>query len=199
VKWSLREWVYVAIFGALWGAVEISLGSYLHVLFPSLTNTFFTGLILGFVGITIALLGRRFVPRVGAVLMIGLVTLLLKALSPGGVKIGPMVAILAESVLMELGLLALGAERPAGYMAAGALAIAWNTVHPLIMLPLLLGQSVAQAYAKLVQDGSATLGLDTGYALLILATLLLIRLAVGAAAGWLSCNLGKAARQRIGR
>ena len=36
----------VAVFGALWGAVEISLGSYLHVLFPSLTNTFFTGLIL---------------------------------------------------------------------------------------------------------------------------------------------------------
>ncbi len=53
MRWSLREWVYVAVFGALWGAVEISLGSYLHTLFPSLTNTFFTGLILAFIGIKI--------------------------------------------------------------------------------------------------------------------------------------------------
>jgi len=37
--------------------------------------------------------------------MIGLVTALLKLLSLGGVKIGPMVAILAESALMELALL----------------------------------------------------------------------------------------------
>jgi hypothetical protein len=197
MKWSLRDWVYVAIFGALWGAVEISLGSYLHILFPSLTNTFFTGLILGFLGIAIALLGRRFVPHTGALLMIGIVTALLKALSPGGVKIGPMIAILAESLLMEGGLLALGADRPAGNILAGALAIAWNTVHPLIMLPLLFGQSIAQAYVKILKDGSATLGLDVRQSLLILLTLFLVRLVVGGLAGGLAWNLGRVVRRRV--
>jgi len=46
-KWSLRDWVYVAVFGALWGAVEITLGAYLHLIFPPLTNTFLNGLTLG--------------------------------------------------------------------------------------------------------------------------------------------------------
>jgi hypothetical protein len=199
MKWSLRDWVYIAIFGALWGAVEISLGSYLHVLFPSLTNTFFTGLILAFLGIAIALLGRQFLPHTGALLMIGVVTALLKALSPGGVKIGPMIAILAQSLLMEGGILALGAERPMGHMLAGALAIAWNTVHPLIMFPLLLGQSVAQAYIKILKDGSATLGLDVRYGILILLILFLIRLGMGGAAGWLAWNLGHVVRRRVAR
>ncbi len=111
MRFAVRELVYIAIFGAIWGAVEITLGSYLHVIFPPLADTFLVGLILTSIGTVVALIGRLFVPRTGSVLMIGVVTAILKMLSIGGVKIGPMAAILVESLLMELGLLAARAPR----------------------------------------------------------------------------------------
>ena len=83
-SYTVRDWVYIAVFGALWGALELTLGAYLHVLFPPLANTFFTGLIMAGIGAVIALVGRTFVPRTGAVLGIGIVTALLKVLSLGG-------------------------------------------------------------------------------------------------------------------
>jgi hypothetical protein len=41
--YTVRDWVYIGLFGALWGAIELSLGTILHVLFPPVANTFFTG------------------------------------------------------------------------------------------------------------------------------------------------------------
>ncbi len=104
-KRSVRDWVYIGIFGALWGGIELSLGSLLHMLFPPLTGTFFTGLILGSLGCIIALTGYSFVPGRGTVLLIGFITAILKLISPAGVKIGPVVAIIAESLLIEAALL----------------------------------------------------------------------------------------------
>ncbi|MGA9349223.1 MAG: hypothetical protein WBW48_10525 [Anaerolineae bacterium] len=45
------------------------------------------------------LVGRRFVPQAGSVFMIGVVAALLKLLSIGGVKMGPLLGILIESRL----------------------------------------------------------------------------------------------------
>lgn len=71
-------------FAALWGAVKMTLGSVLHVL-----NVSFSGVVLTSIGITIVLIGRRFVPRPGSVLFIGLVTAFLKMLSLGGIVLNP--------------------------------------------------------------------------------------------------------------
>lgn len=100
-RFTVRDWIYVAVFGALWGVLEITLGSYLHVLFPPLADTFVVGLIMAGLGAIIALVGRWFVPKRWAVLAIGVITTILKAFSLSGVVIGPMVAILAEAILME--------------------------------------------------------------------------------------------------
>ena len=214
---TTRDWVYVAVFGALWGAIEISLGAYLHVIFPPLADTFLVGVIMAGLGVIIALTGRHFVPHTGSVLMIGVVTALLKALSLGGVKIGPMVAILAESLLMEAGLLlGFGTLRRAGarpaptktqarppsrwaFALAGALAVSWNFFHKFVMMRLLFGQGVSEVAVTMVKDGSQLLGLDVRYSIAILVVLLAIRLAVGAVAGWLAWDLGGAVRRRLAR
>jgi hypothetical protein len=222
---TTRDWVYIAVFGALWGAIEITLGAYLHVIFPPLADTFLVGVILAGLGGVIALTGRHFVPHTGSVLMIGVVTALLKALSLGGVKIGPMVAILAESLLMEAGLVlspsislrtGFGTLRRAGtrpaptktqarqpsrwaFALAGALAVSWNFFHKFVMMRLLFGQGVSEVALKMIQDGSQSLGLDVRYSIAILVILFLIRLVVGAAAGWLAWDLGGAVRRRLAR
>jgi hypothetical protein len=204
---TTRDWVYVAVFGALWGAIEITLGAYLHVIFPPLADTFLVGVIMAGLGGVIALTGRHFVPYTGSVLMIGIVTALLKALSLGGVKIGPMVAILAESLLIEAGLVLSGVEgllltrRPTrwAFALAGALAVSWNFFHKFVMMRLLFGQGVSEVAVKMVDDGSALLGFDVRYSIAILVILFVIRLVVGAAAGWLAWDLGGAVRRRLAR
>ena len=214
---TTRDWVYIAVFGALWGTIEITLGAYLHVIFPPLADTFLVGVIMAGLGGIIALTGRHFVPHTGSVLMIGVVTALLKALSLGGVKIGPMVAILAESLLIEAGLvlsrvegLLLGfdtlchstqARQPSrwAFALAGALAVSWNFIHKFVMMRLLFGEGVSEVAIKMVKDGSKLIGLDVRYSIAILVVLFVIRLVVGAVAGWLAWDLGGAVQRRLAR
>jgi len=199
LAYTVRDWVYVAVFGALWGALEMTLGAYLHVLFPPLADTFFVGLIMASLGAVIALVGRTFVPRPGAVVAIGVVTALLKALSLGGMKVGPMVAVLAEAVLIEMVLL--GSASPARwrYVMAGALAVSWNFFHKFVMMRLLYGKGILEVYQKMVKDGSQVLGLDADLALIIIGVLFLLRVAVGAVAGWLGWDLGRLVARRLAR
>jgi hypothetical protein len=200
---TTRDWVYIAVFGALWGAIEITLGAYLHVIFPPLADTFLVGVIMAGLGGIIALTGRHFVPHTGSVLMIGIVTALLKALSLGGVEIGPMVAILAESLLIETGLLLahprFSAHPRLVFTLAGALAVSWNFFHKFVMMRLLFGEGVYEVAVKMVKDGSKLLGLDLRYSIAILVVLFAIRLVVGAVAGWLAWDLGGAVQRRLAR
>ena len=105
-NWTTRHLVTLAVFGALWGVAEMSLGAVLHALKLPLT-----GLIMSGVGMLVALTGYSFVPRRGAVLTIGVVAALLKAFSVGSVVFSPMLAIVAEAILAELAL-ALGGGPP---------------------------------------------------------------------------------------
>lgn len=198
-SYTVRDWVYVAVFGALWGALELSLGAYLHVLFPPLADTFFTGLIMAGIGAVVALVGRTFVPRPGAVLGIGIVTALLKVLSLGGVKIGPVVAILAEAALMEAALLSKTSPTRWRYVLAGILAVSWNFIHKFMMMRLLYGQRITEVYVKMIQDGSQALGLDVRQAVAIIGVLFLFRVVVGAVGGWLAWDLGRLVARRLAR
>lgn len=198
-SYTVRDWVTVGLFGALWGVVEMTLGSYLHLIFPPQANTFLTGVVMGGIGAAIALTGRHFVPRRGSVLLIGVVTALIKLLSPGGSRLGPFVAILVESGLMEAALFVARTPRRWAFVVGGALAVGWNLPHKFLMMRLVYGGDVVPVYVKMVEEGSRMLGLDPSAALLILAILLAIRLAVGGVAGWGAWGLGGAVARRLGR
>jgi hypothetical protein len=198
-SYTVRSWVTIGLFSALWAAIELTLGTYLHVIFPPQADTFLTGVVLGGIGVAIALTGRHFVPNSGSVLLIGVVTALLKLLSPGGARLGPFVAIVMESALMEAVLWIARTERRWAFVVGGALAVGWNLPHKFIMMRLLYGQGIVQVYTKMVREGSHMLGLDASAALLILAVLLLVRLLAGAVGGWTAWGLGGAVARRLGR
>ncbi len=198
-SYNVRHWVTIGLFGALWAAVEVSVGSYLHVIFPAQADTFLVGIVLGGIGVIIALTGRYFVPCRGSVFFIALATGLLKALSPAGARLGPFVAIVMQGVLMEAALWIVAEPRAWAFALAGALAVAWNLPHKFVMMRMLFGQRIIQVYTKMVQDGSQMLGINPSAALLILGLLLLTRLAVGALGGWSAWKLGRAAAKRLGR
>jgi hypothetical protein len=173
-RYRVRDWVYIGLFGALWGGIELSLGTLLHVVFPPLANTFFTGIIL-----------------------IGVITALLKLVSPGGVKIGPIVAIIMESALMEGALVLFPGERAPGFITAGVLALIWNFLHRFVMLRLLYGRRFMDVAVKMAKGGSRLFGIDEIHIAAVLGVLLAVQAAAGVAAGILAWKLGGEITRRM--
>jgi len=193
MKWSTRDLVTLAVFGALWGVAEIGLGSLLHAL-----RVPFLGTVMTAIGMVIALTGYVFVPRRGAVMVIGLVAALLKAFSLGGVVLNPMIAIVVESLLAELGLvLAAGRPRRLGLMLAGVLALLWDFFHPFFTQGILAGQGIFTIYQRILQKGASLLGLNPQTVLLVLLVLIVLRVVVGISAGSLAWDLGRQLTRRL--
>lgn len=194
MKFNTRELVTLAVFGVLWGIVEMSLGTVLKSL-----NIPMSGTVLAGIGLMVAMIGRLFVPRRGATFFIGVIAMLLKLFSLGGVVIGPMIGILSEALIAELVLSLGGQPRRVLLMLAGGLGVSWSLVQPFVTGPLLFGRSVTMAWLDLLDRGSRYLGLDTNAALLIVAGLLAIHLIVGAIAGWFAWTTGDELQKRLGR
>lgn len=194
--WPTRDLVTVAVFGALWGVAEMTLGAVLHALTLPLS-----GLVMTASGMLIALTGYRFVPRRGAVLSIAAVTALLKAFSLGSIVLSPMLAILAEALLAEAGLALAGGRANRGALAlAGALATLWVPLHPFVSQGLVAGEGMVEIYRRMLAAGARLLHLDPAAIPVIIAVLLLLHAAAGAVAGVLAAGLGRrlAGRLRAG-
>ena len=194
MRFSTRELVILTVFGTLWGAVEISLGSLLHVL-----NLPMSGPLLAAVGLSIALIGRLFVPRRGSTLYIGVIATVLKLFSIGSVVIGPMIGILVEAGIAEIVLTAFGRPRKTSFVLAGALGVLWTLVQPFFTGLLLFGRAIFVIWLDLLDRGSRLFGLDPGAAIWILLALGVVHLALGAAGGWLAWGSGHLLQARLDR
>lgn len=192
MRFSIRDLVYIGVFGALWGAVETTSGSLLHVL-----NIPFSGVVLASVGIMIALIGRLFVPQRGSVLAIGIVTAMLKMFSIGGIVLMPVIGILAESLIAELALTVLGQPRRASFVIAGGLATMWPFFHPFFTQGLLAGSGIFTIYQRTIQKGAQALGLPVTAVLYVLAALLVLHLVIGLIGGLVAWDAGRLIQARL--
>lgn len=194
MKHTTRELATIAVFGTLWGISEITFGSVLKSL-----NIPFSGAVLGAIGLTIALVGRVFVPRKGSTLFIGVIAMLLKLFSLGGVIIGPMVGIISEAIVAELVLSLSGKPRRYSFILAGALGVTWTLAQPFVTGPILFGRTIFVVWLDLMDTGSRILGLGSNAALWIVLALLGIYLAIGSVAGLLGWDVARQLQNRLGR
>ena len=194
MKYSTRELATLAVFGALWGLVEISLGSVLKSL-----NVPLSGVVLSAIGLSIALTGRFFVPKRGSTLFIGVIAMLLKLFSLGGVLIGPMAGIFTEALVAEIALSLSGRPRRATFLLAGALGVTWVMLQPFVTGPLLFGRTFVVIWLDLLDRGSQLLGLQANAGVWIVLGLLAIHLAIGCLAGWLGWDAARQLQARLGR
>jgi hypothetical protein len=194
MKLSTRELATIAVFGTLWGISEISLGSVLKSL-----NIPFGGALLSAIGLVIALVGRAFVPKKGSTLFVGVIAMLLKLFSLGGVIMGPMVGIFSEALLAEIFLSLTGSPRRFSFVIAGALGVTWSLVQPFVTGPLLFGRSLFVVWLDLLDTGTRFLGLNANAAFAIAIALLAIYLSIGCIAGWLSWDVARQLQTRLGR
>jgi hypothetical protein len=192
MKLSTRELATIAVFGALWGLVEISLGSVLKTL-----NIPLSGAVLGGIGLAIALAGRVFVPKRGATLFIGVIAMLLKLFSLGGVVIGPMLGILMEAVLAEVIASLFAQPSLLAFLLAGAVGGSWSLWQPLITSPLLYGRSFISTWQDLITRSASVLGLDASAVLVVLLIMAAIYLVIGGLGGILGWEVGEGLKARM--
>ena len=178
MKLSTRELATLAVFGALWGLVEISLGAFLKSL-----NIPLSGMLLAAIGLFIAFIGRVFVPKAGSTIFIGVIATFLKLFSLGGVIIGPMVGILTEAIVAEIALTSFKKPSRLAFTVAGALGVTWVLVQPFITNPLLFGRTLFVVWLDLLDQGSRLFGFDTNAVFFILLIYLAIHVAVGSNCG----------------
>ena len=194
MKFTTRELTTLAVFGVLWGIVEMSLGTVLKSL-----NVPFSGAVLASIGLSVALIGRLFVPRQGSTLFIGVIAVILKLFSLGGIIVGPMVGIISEALIAELILSLGGQPRRRWFLLAGSLSVTWAMVQPFITNPLLFGRSLITVWLNLLDQGSRYLGIDSDAAVLIVVLMAVIHLALGSIAGWFAWNTGRELQNRMGK
>jgi hypothetical protein len=92
-----RVWAYATVFGALWGALEITFGAFLHALRLPLVGVF-----LAAGGLLVLMSGLAIYPARGFALRCGVVCMLLKLISPSFSFVVAAVGIIAEASLVEL-------------------------------------------------------------------------------------------------
>lgn len=193
MKFSTRQLVLLAVFGSLWGAVEISLGSVLKAMQIPLS-----GAVLAGIGLAVALTGRLFVPRRGSVLFMGVIAMILKLFSIGNIIVGPMIGILAEALLAEGVLSLLGKPSRLVFLLAGAAGVIWTFAQPLVTGPVLYGRNIVTVWLELIEKGSRLVGLDPSAALWVALALVGLHALIGGAAGWLAWDAGRLLQARVG-
>jgi hypothetical protein len=152
---TARYWGVVAAFGALWGALEFTLGSFLHVI-----KIPFGGTMLAVTSAALLVAQRQLLPRRGLSLATGIVAAICKSVSPGGLILGPMVAITVEALLVELALLPAPRSRACAALA-GALVVFWATFQKVISQYIYLGGTVIELYVALLERGAELVGLTS--------------------------------------
>ncbi|MCX6550055.1 MAG: hypothetical protein NTY02_03425, partial [Acidobacteria bacterium] len=136
----IRVWQRAAIYGSLWAAVEIVAGSFLHNL-----RVPFAGSVLAAFGVLLMTAGHRACPERGLIWRAALICALMKSVSPSAVILGPMIGILMEGVLLEVGV-RLAGGRAIGYLAGGALAVSWSMAQRMLNAVISFGPDVVRLY-----------------------------------------------------
>jgi len=193
MKFTTRELVTMAVFGALWGLVEISLGAVLHAIDLPLT-----GMALAVFGVMVVCIGRLFVPKRGSTLFIGVIAMVLKLFSIGSAVVGPMVGIFLEALIAEFILDAFGKPSLLAFIFASASASLWTLFQPFITGVLLFGRNLLVIWLDLLDMGTRIFGIPYQAALWIVVVLVSVHLLVGGIGGWLAWKLGHILKTRLG-
>lgn len=187
-----RPWTHAALFGALWGAAELTLGTALN-----LSRIPFAGVVMGLIGLTCLVTLRRLQPRPGVCLLAGVVAVFLKVFLVGGLYPGPLIGIGGEALLAELAFTLVGSRR-VGAVVAGSLALAAPPAQLLGGLWALAGKEALGAYGRVARAALAPLGLGELGGGAIFGLVLAVFAAGGGAAGWWAWRVAGRVQRRLG-
>lgn len=179
-----NQWIKAAVVGGLWASIEIIVGSFLHN-----ARIPMAGSMLAFVG-TILLIGFYQVwPQRGLIIRAGLITAIMKSVSPSAFILGPMTGIMLEAVLLELMIFIFG-NNLFGLMIAGIASVSSALMHKLINLLIFYGFDLIRIYVNIVNFALKQFGLEEAEPVQILVVMLIFYAIFGILAGILGYYIG---------
>lgn len=172
-----QDWERVGLYGAGAGGLEASVGSAFHaVKFP------LTGVVMSTTQAIVMTHAADGLQRRDRVIWVGFISAGLKALSPAGSRLGPMLAISVEGIFVTLGYRLFGWNR-IGAFIGGGLAGAWAGLQGFFVQYLLLGRGLQKAYDSVVKWLGDSFGLSAPG---LLTAVFLVAAAYGLVAGSLT-------------
>lgn len=187
-----RFWGHAAAFGAMWGALEATVGGFVHAL-----KIPFGGTALAATGAAFLLSLRSVYPRRGVVIAAALVCAGVKLLSPATAVVGPMVGILVEATLIELVCLPLGANVGSAVLG-GALATLWALSQKVLTQIVLYGGPMLSLYKEILRRAEQWLGLSPRGGVLVVAPFAALIATIGAAFALAGLRAGRIVARRRG-
>ena len=138
------EWTRIGLFGGAAGGIEMTLGSALHAAEIPLS-----GLALSSLQAGMMVFAGSGLSEPGRVVWVPFISGGLKALSPGGSRVRPMIAIVMQGLLFGASVQALGWNVVALGLG-GALVGAWAALQGILLQYLMLGGELVRAYDTVV-------------------------------------------------
>jgi nucleoside-triphosphatase THEP1 len=142
---QLRDWERIGVYGAGSGAIEWSVGSWLHA-----TKFPFTGTIMGTLQAAVLALASEKLGRKSLTVWVSLISAGIKAISPTGARITPTTAITVQGFLFTVGAMAFRWSRIG--IAVGAFLVGvWAAMQGFFIQYILLGKSLEKAWDAGIQ------------------------------------------------
>ncbi len=185
-----EKWIKASILGTIWASSEIVFGSFLHNLKIPFSGNLLTG-----IGLVILISVSYIWTEKGLFWRAGLITAIMKTMSPSAVIFGPMIAILTESVLLEASTRIFG-RTVLGYLLGAALAMSWNLFQKIINFIIFYGYNIVELYTNLVEMAQKKLNIQVDIVWFPIFLLLIIYVVLGIIAGHLGMITGRRLQKR---
>ncbi len=182
-------WLKAAVAGSLWASVEIVVGSFLHNL-----RVPFAGTILAVMGISLMIAFQYKWNDKGLIWRAGLITAIMKSLSPSAVIIGPMLGILTEAVLLDFAIRLFG-RNMLGFLTGSIAAVLSALVHKVATIIILYGFNIVNILENVYQYARKQLRVEGPEPLMLVLYLILLYILFGI----LATLTGMASGRRIGK
>ncbi|MBN2746592.1 MAG: hypothetical protein JXR34_07675 [Bacteroidales bacterium] len=180
-----EKWVKAAIIGTGWAALEIVFGSFLHNL-----RVPFSGNILTSLGLIVLISASYRWKENGLFWRAGLITALMKSLSPSAVIFGPMVAIFTEALLFDISMRLFG-RTITGYVLGSVFAMTWVLFQRIFNLILFYGSNLVDVYTNLIEMAENQLHIESDLVWLPIFLLLIVQIIMGVLAAIIGVKAGR--------
>ena len=182
-------WLKAAVVGGLWASVEIIIGSFFHNL-----RIPFSGSILAANGTILLIAFYHLWPEKGLIWRAGLITALMKSISPSAVILGPMIGILSEALILEFFIRLFGSNL-LSLSIAGALSVASAFLHKIVSLLLLYWMDLVELYKNIFRFAAKQIRMESTSPWVLIFILLSFYVVIGIAAALLGKYIGKGSQK----
>ncbi len=184
-------WLKAAVVGGLWASVEIIIGSFFHNL-----RIPFAGSILATNGTILAIAFYQMWPEKGLIWRAGLITALMKSISPSAVILGPMLGILSEALILEFFIRFFG-NNLISLSIAGALSVSSAFIHKIISLLILYGLDIARLYVDIFHFAAKQLRIEDADPWDLIIALVGVYVVLGIIAAFTGVHIGKRSKKEV--